>query len=215
MKRETHTYCDLGWRRTCCSFLMLVALYAIVADSLVAAQDADRADDHAALIELREKFTDAMNKRDFEALKPLVTDSLTVISIDNEKVTGLDELSKYWNKLFEGDQSIIMSISVAPVADEKTVFFGDNIGIAQGTSTDKFEFRKAGTRELTTRWTAVVEKDQGQWKVARIHLSANVMDNPVIDATKAFGNLKMAAGALVGFLLGALLFRRRKAKSQQ
>ena len=192
------------------TYLLIAAAGIVVAADQLRAQEGDREEDHAALIALRETFTVAINQRDFESLRPLVSDQLTFISISNEKVSGLDGLAEYWNELFEGDQSILTSITVSPTADERTVFFGDSIGVTQGTSNDTFEFRKAGRRELTTRWTAVVEKNQGQWRVARVHMSANVLDNPVIDASNALSTLKMGAGAAGGFVLGALLFRLRR-----
>ena len=194
---------------------LLMAISGVVATAArLSAQEGDRSEDHAALIALRETFTEAINQRDFEAMKPLVTDDLTFISISNEKVSGIDGLSEYWANLFEGENSILKRITVAPSADALTEFFGDSIGVAQGTSNDKFEFRKVGPRELTSRWTALVVKDQGQWKVARVHMSANVLDNPVLDASNTVGNLKLAAGAFVGFVLGALLMRRRRSSDK-
>jgi ketosteroid isomerase-like protein len=178
------------------------------------AQPEDRAEDHEQLIALRKQFTKALNERDFEALKPLVTDSLTLISISNEKITGIDELKAYWEKLFVGEDSVLESFTVAPEADDYTTFLSDSVGVAQGVSHDVLEFRQVGRRELTSRWTAIVEKIDGEWKVARIHISANVLENPVLDAKEFVGNLKAGGGALVGLLLGlvlgALLFRRSK-----
>lgn len=208
-------YSSAGYRRHRAAILALIVCGVSWNQAPAIAQDDDRPEDHQALIDLREKFTEALNNRDFEALKPLVTDSLTFISISNEKISGLNELKAYWEKLFEGAGSILKSMTVAPVADARTTFFGDSVGVTQGTSVDTFEFRKVGFRQLTTRWTAVVVKAEGQWKVARIHSSANVLDNPVLDANSFVGNLKMGAGAVLGFLLAlmaAVLFRRLRAK---
>jgi ketosteroid isomerase-like protein len=199
-----------------CRPLFVAAIGATIVFSVMAkpdlavAQDDDRAADHAALVALREQFTQALNRRDFAAMQPLVIDSVTFTSISNEKVSGLDGLKSYWEKLFEGDGSVLKSITVSPVADGLTEFFGDSVGVAQGLSHDVLEFRKVGRRELESRWTAVVVKVEGVWKVACIHMSANVLDNPVVKANALVGNLKMGAGALVGLLIGAIIFRRRR-----
>ena len=191
--------------------LIFCGLYCGVASAI--AQPDDRAADHEELIALRKQFTKALNERDFEALKPLVTDSLTFISISNEKVSGIDGLKAYWDKLFDGEDSVLESLTVAPEADDYTTFLSDSVGVAQGVSQDVLDFRQAGRRELTTRWTAVVEKTDGKWKVSRIHMSANVLENPVLDAKEFVGNLKAGGGVLVGLLVGLLLgavwFKRR------
>lgn len=178
----------------------LLGLFALVL--LPANGQEERAADHEELIALRTRFTEALNERDFEKLKPLVHEDLTFISISNEKIKGLEELKDYWDKLFTGDQAILESITVNPVADERTTFLGDEVGVAQGTSRDTFGFRILGERELTNRWTAVVVREGGQWKVSRVHMSANVLDNPVLQATKKSSGL---IGAVIGLVVGAIL----------
>jgi ketosteroid isomerase-like protein len=143
--------------------LACLAAASLCGPSVAVAQDDARAADHQALVTLREQFTAALNGRDFEALKPLVTESMTFVSISNERIDGIGGLKAYWDRLFEGGDSVLESMTVAPVADEQTEFFGDSLGVTQGTSQDEFVFRGAGRRALTTRWTAVVEKSGGQW----------------------------------------------------
>lgn len=189
--------------------LILSLCLSICTGSLLRAQG-DREADHEALIALRDQFTEALNNRNFEAMKPLVSDSLTFISISNEKVEGIDGLEEYWNRLFNGEQSILKSISVSPKPDGPTIFEGDSVGISMGTSEDAFEFRGVGRRELTSRWTAIVRKENDSWKVSSVHMSANVLDNPVLDAAqKAGGLVRLIIGLVVGVVIGALLFRRK------
>ena len=170
--------------------------------------------DHDSLVAIREQFTKALNERDFEAMKPLVADDFTFVAVNNEKVSGVEELKAYWDKLFTGDKSLLKSLTVAPVADAKTVFFGDSVGVAQGTSNDVYDIRAVGRREMKSRWTAVVTKVDGNWKVARVHMSANILDNPVLQATKGAGRfLPLILGILAGLIIGAMLFRRKKSSA--
>ena len=192
--------------------LILSLCLALCTGALLEAQE-DREADHQALIALRNKLTEALNNQDFEAMKPLVSENLTFISISNEKVEGIDGLEAYWNSLFGGEKSILKSISVSPKPDGPTVFEGDSIGISTGTSEDAFAFRAVGRRELTSRWTAIVRKENDKWKVSSVHMSANVLDNPVLDAARQAGGLiRLIIGLVVGIVIGALLFRRKSPK---
>lgn len=168
------------------------------------AQADARQADHDALTALRDKFAQALNQRDFEAMKPLVTDSVTFISVSNQKVTGVDALKNYWNGLFEGENSVLKSLTVKPVADGPTQFLSETVGICQGTSQDSLDFRKVGQRELKTAWTSVVQKVGSDWKVSSVHMSANVLDNPMLKAEASVANIKLIVAAVIGILLGAL-----------
>ena len=189
-------------------------LAAIIASSLLAipaaAQEEERAADHEELRALRDAFAGALNQQDFEALKGLVTEDLSFTSISNETLNGAAELEAYWTKLFDGEESVMTGLAVAPKADALTKFLGDDVGIARGSSQDTYQFRKVGDRKMTSRWTAVVRKVDGKWKVSAVHMSGNVLDNPVLDATKSVGLIKMIVAGVVGLLLGALIFRRRR-----
>lgn len=74
--------------------LILSLCLALCTGALLEAQE-DREADHQALIALRNQFTEALNNQDFEAMKPLVSENLTFISISNEKVEGIDGLEAY------------------------------------------------------------------------------------------------------------------------
>ncbi len=61
---------------------------------------------------------------------------------------------------------------------------------------------------MPERWSAVVIKDNGVWKVSRIIFSANILDNPVVttikDDIQKFVIIAVLCGALVGIVIGAL-----------
>lgn len=177
------------------------------------AQD-DREADHAALRDLREQFTAAVNSRDFGKIKPLLTDSFTFTTIDNLKLTGVAEMEAHWNKMLDGDKAILDSITVAPESDALTRFFEGDVGVVEGRSHDVFDFKTVGRREMESRWSAVVRKVDGAWKIESVHMSGNVLDNPVLGAVEKVGNIKAAvallAGLVAGFLLRAVIARPKK-----
>ena len=167
--------------------------------------------EHEKLRTLRDSFTTALNAQDFAALKGLLVEDLKFTTISNEQINSVAELETYWKRLFDGDDSEMTGLKVAPEADELTVFLGDGAGVVQGSSKDVYSFRKMGDREMTSRWTAVVKRVGDDWKVSHMQMSGSVLDNPVLNATATVGTIKTVIGFVVGLLIGALVFRRRKA----
>ena len=96
-----------------------------------------------------------------------------------------------------------------PEADQPTTFLDDNSGVVYGKSNDRYTFMDGDVREMTSRWSAVVQKDAGTWKLVSVHFSANLLDNPVIDVAKdtarrmmiIIGVVGLVAGLAIGFLL--------------
>lgn len=80
------------------------------------------------------------------------------------------------------------------------------------TSDGRYTFKDGDVRQMKSRWSAVVQKDGDTWKLASVHFSTNLLDNPVLDAArKAVQKTALIAGAIgiaVGLAIGFLLRRR-------
>jgi hypothetical protein len=192
-------------------FMSLAASTAMAVETpkTTAQPDDAHAQDHAELTKLRQVTEKAINSRDFETLKPyLVKDNLTVITVDGQKFVSLDAFRDYWTKLFENKTFGIDKIEVKPVADGPTEFLSNDVGVCHGTSNDSYYFKTGDVKVMPERWSAVVVKDGGTWKVSRIIFSANILDNPVVttikDDIQKFVIIAVLAGALVGIAIGAL-----------
>jgi ketosteroid isomerase-like protein len=182
----------------------------------VQAQD-ERKEDHEALRRIRETATKAINSNDFSLLAPVLHDKFSIITVDGKKFSSLEAFRTYWGGLFSGDKHPLQKIEVDPQADALTEFLSDSTGVVQGTSTDKFHFSDGDVISMKTRWTAVLQKDKAGWKLATIHFSADLMDNPVLDIAKSFAIKAAVGGVLVGLLVGGglmfLVGRQRGKKS--
>jgi hypothetical protein len=67
---------------------------------------------------------------------------------------------------------------------------------------DTYDFSDGDTRTMASRWSAVVVKKGGKWKLASLHIGVNAFDNPVLSALKD-GMPKIGAiGAVIGLVLG-------------
>jgi len=181
---------------------LFLALTFIATDSALAEE---RQADHDALRAMLSTATEALNSQNFDLVQPLLHENFTIITVDNQKFTTLDEFRTYWNGLFTGDIPLLQRIEVNAVTDDLTTFLDESTGVVHGTSLDTYHFSDVGVREMPTRWTAVVQKADGEWKLVKVHFSANLLDNPVLDAAKA-STMKLAGLALLGgIFLGAVI----------
>ncbi len=175
------------------------------------AQEA-RSQDHEQLRALLKLGAEAMSTRQLDAIAPYLHPEFVLVTVDNRKLKGTAELQQYWNELFDGEAPRLKSMEVHPEADELTTFLDEDSGVVYGTSKDRYTFTDGDVREMTSRWSAMVQKDGGTWKLASVHISADLLDNPVLNAAKNLGQrMMMMAGVIglaVGLVIGFLLRRR-------
>lgn len=195
----------------------LLCVAALFVASVVSAQtppDEARKADHDALRALLVQSAAALNARNLDAAAPLLDPGLTLITVDNQKLVGLDAVKKYYAGLFEGPSAMLTKMEVKPVADDLTRFISDTSGVVYGVSDDTYTFRDGDVRTMKTRWSAVVQKEGDAWKLVNVHFSSNLLDNPMLDAAKASVTKAALLAGLVGLVVGALLMAllRRRAR---
>jgi hypothetical protein len=173
----------------------------------------ERAQDHEALRGLLRTAVQAVNERKYDLLQPILDRNFTMITVDNQRIASLDALRAYWERLFSGGDRVLDRIEVRAEADDLTTFLDDNTGVSYGTSNDTYHFADGTVREMQSRWSATVLKEGDGWKIVNVHLSANLLDNPVLDAVRSRAKLYVGVAGGAGLLLGAaavfLAMRRR------
>ena len=169
----------------------------------------ERSQDHDQLRALLKRGAEALTTRQLDPMAPYLHPEFTLVTVDNRKLKGIAELQAYLSELFDGEKPLLKSMEVRPEADELTTFLDDDSGIVYGASNDRYTFSDGDVREMTSRWSAVMQKDGETWKLVSVHFSANLLDNPVIDAAKntarrmmiIVGGVGLAVGLTIGFLL--------------
>jgi ketosteroid isomerase-like protein len=170
-----------------------------------ASSSANREADHEELRALLRTAKEAVNAKNFDALKPLFHEKFSITTVDQKLYTNFDDFKAHFATLFNGANAPLKSITFNPEADALTEFVGDNLGLSHGTSTDTYVFADGDQRAMTSRWTATLIKDNGKWKILNLHIGANILDNPVTAAAKSY-LYKVGAGAgLGGLLFGFIL----------
>ena len=103
--------------------------------------------------------------------------------MDQTVLTSVTEIKEYYGRMLERKDSPIKQFIIKPKADILTRFIDENTGCCYGTSEDEYVLRR-NDRKVTmpSRWTAIVVKEDGQWKIAAAHSGVNVLENPVLEA---------------------------------
>ena len=195
-------------------FISVATFVALVATTPTLAHDAREAD-HQELRQLLATVRDAINAQQIEKLEPLVAEKFSIILADAQLVTSLKDLKAYYQRLTDPGSGVLKSLTVNPSADDLTQFLSADVGVCHGTSSDTFVLNDGTTRVLPSRWTAVLVKTNGAWKISALQVGANILDNPILDDYRRAAKPFVIASVVVGLALGAIGFvlgRRRAAR---
>ena len=169
---------------------------------------------HDELRALRQELVDAIVEGDVEKQLQYAHPDIVVTWQHGETVTGHDGLREFLADIGARQGDVFKGYTQPPTPADLTVLHGGDVGVSYGTSVAHYEF--AGQEfDLTNHWTATLVREGDGWKLAAYHVSANVLDNPLLNAAKAAlywaGGLGALVGLVVGLLIGAVLFRRKRA----
>lgn len=168
---------------------------------------------HDELRALRVAMETALNDRDLDALVAHVTGDVVFTTMNNDVVAGPDGIRDYFDKMLEGPDRVVDSVTSHFEADALSTLVEDDVAIAVGKSHDRYRLRGGREFEIEGRWTATMVRRDGRWLVAAFHYSTNVFDNPILAAQrKAATWIAVGLGVamlIVGLLLGRFLARRR------
>ena len=189
--------------------LLLILLVSLPSSVSLAQDNADR----QALRALKPVYEQAMREGNPALLKPHLDPEFTGVMVTGESVTGYDGVEKYWQYIWdlmgEGGQ-----YTVTVTEDGPALFAGD-LAIASGTTEDNVVTSVGKEFHFTSRWTAIMRKQDGKWKILRIHASMNPISNEFIAAQVT--TVMMITGsiaAVVSLILGwfAHVFWRSRRK---
>lgn len=195
--------------------VLLVTCACLLSTSTLSAQNGKPAKDkedpaHEELRALRKSLTEAIVKGDAEAQLKHAHKDIVVTWQNGEVVRGVEALREFYKKNVS-QQKIFQGYKKEPEPQELTILHGGDSGISYGTSIAHYKILGMEF-DLTNHWTVTVVKEGGEWKIASYHVSANILDNPVLNAAKNWlywvGGIAVVVGLLVGFLIG-----RRRARA--
>lgn len=133
-----------------------------------------------------------------------------IVTWQNAEVSrGPDQIRAYYNRMMKGSAPIVKKFSTQATLGGNAAFYGDT-AIAYGTTVDNFELMEGLNFTLRGNWSTTVVKTDGQWKIAALHFSTNLFDNPLLNKAKQLAWYLAVAGLLAGMLLMFLVNRLRR-----
>lgn len=193
--------------------LLLFTAGGLMAEEVVFDQEAE----HEALRTLKAEVAQALEDQDVDQLRKYFAEEFAFTTVDQSVLTDLTSMKEYYERMLKAEDSLVTSIRMLPEAEIQTVFLDENTGYCYGTSEDTYTLRSTGQSvDMNSRWTALVVKEGGQWKIKTVHTGVNFIDNPLVDKLKslAWRNSVIAVviGIVLGFVIGWIL-RRKSGKS--
>jgi ketosteroid isomerase-like protein len=162
---------------------------------------------HNELRALRDRAVAAVNKRDADSLMQVLDPNITFTAMNNDVVHGLDQAKAYYQRMLVGPGRIVEEMSLTVVPDDLTgLYENGTVGISAGSSVAHFKLATGTEFDVPLRWTATLHRSNDKWSILSLHYSANMFDNPILDALKS--SIKWIAlgtgfiSILVGFFVG-------------
>jgi ketosteroid isomerase-like protein len=195
----------------------LIVAVGIVLTVMSAGQAQADAEDpaHDELRALMKELVTAYNAGDLDKVVTYLDDNV-VITWQNAHVDkSPQEVKAFCELMIKGPNRIVDKSSISPEADALSQLSNDGqTAIAYGHSNDHYKLTNGTEFDQLTRWSATLIKKKGQWKVANVHISTNMFDNPVLNlAVKKTalwsGGLGAAGGIIFAFVISWLVYRRK------
>ena len=163
---------------------------------------------HDALRALRARLVTAMNKNDIDGILAELHPNVIVTWQNAEVSRGPGGVRAYLERMTKGPNPIVRGYHADINVDDLTTLYGDNTGIAFGSSVERFDLAGGQSFTLRGRWSATMVRENGRWLLANVHASSNLFDNPLLNAAKKTLYLGIAVGVVVALLIGWFVGRR-------
>jgi uncharacterized protein (TIGR02246 family) len=193
-----------------CTTLPLRAQEAPTAPVTTAPTDAASA--AAELTALQDSVQAALNARDFAKLLPLLTPDVVVTFQNSAVARGRDGVKTLLEQHTKGPGGMVQNFQIQAKADGATAY-GDSTKVITGSAVENFLMANGSKLDLDGRWTAMAVRQEGQWRLAALHTSADIFTNPVVESTKKSGVTAAIASLLIGLVVGWVLGRRKSDQS--
>jgi ketosteroid isomerase-like protein len=177
-----------------------------------AVSPAEESADRDQLRLLREALTEAVIKNDITTQLQFVHDDVVTTWQNNQVARGRDGLKKFMDEMNSGEDRVFQGYTVPPSTDDLAIMNGGTTAIAFGKSVPHYKYL-GREFDLENRWTATLVKKDGQWKIAAYHVSANMTDNPILNAALNSIVWAVIISLLIGLLVGIVgtkLLRKKR-----
>ncbi len=192
---------------------IIVVAFVVFTPVLVGAQETKAQDDevtHNELRALRDKVAAAIKPWRLDELDETLQyfhENIVFTPMNAEVCRGHDQLRAYFNRMLSGPDRVVESVSLDFTVDALTVLYGDDTGVAYGSSNEQYKLTSGLEFAVQNKWTSTLVKENGVWLIASLHAGANMFDNPLLNSVQASLYSVGGVAAVIGLILGMILTR--------
>ena len=172
---------------------------------------------HDALRALRREVEASFNAagrsgklEDFQGVLDRVHDNAVLAAMNGDLVVGKEKIVEYFNTKMGEATGTIESIQHTFEPAGLTILYGDDTGVAYGTSHGSYQLVGGMSFEVDTHWTSTLVEEDGRWLIASFQFGPSIFDNPLLDSAVRSLYWGIGIAGLVGLAVGLLLGRLGK-----
>lgn len=163
---------------------------------------------HNELRILKTRLVDAMNKSDIDGMLAELHPNVVITWQNAEVSRGHRGVREYLEKMTKGEHPIVNGYHADINVDDLTTLYGDNTGVAYGSSVETFDLAGGQSFTLHGRWSATMVRENGRWLLASVHASSNLFDNPLLNAARKLLYVGVMVSFLIALFIGWFIGRR-------
>ncbi|MBN2641312.1 MAG: nuclear transport factor 2 family protein [Victivallales bacterium] len=160
---------------------------------------------HQALRTLKDTVITAINNCDMKLLNSCFTPDFAFTTVNQTTLTSASQVDKFFQLMFKSPDSMLISMKCKPSADILTRFIDANTGYCYGTNQETYKLKDGREIVQQSRWTAVVVKQNGKWKIAAAHAGVDFLNNPILNHAVKQGVWLLILGFLAGLIVALIL----------
>ncbi len=204
-----------SWMMRCA---IIIALVGCVWQAAEANTDGIDAEVQPALTEMIRAYERAVASSSFDGLGPFLSKGFSAVTILGEEVSGIEQLKASNSRLMERVGGFERyDVEVVPALVQQ---ISPELVLVSGITNDKLVSSGGHTFDFSTSWTAFGIKEDGTWKLRRVHaVVMEPFDNSFVrflinGAKITYGLSAGLIGILLGGVFTALLIGRRTSSSK-
>ena len=191
---------------------MKKVLFAVVM-SIVMSLPVSATDRLEALKQFMQTFQAQVNAGQVD-LPSMMQPNVLVTFHNGQRVKGVEALQLFITQLTQSQTTQLTKFQTQLAVETVTENVRGTL-VVQGATLDYLAFSDGLQFNLNSDWTAVLVWHGSGWRIAALHLSGNIFDNPVVDSASE----GMQFAGMIGFLLGLvaswILYRTIRRQNEQ
>lgn len=193
--------------------IIVAAVVSILVSSAVAQSHPSSDETADAITKMRDDMIDAFHKGDLDRLLSHVTTDVVVTWQNGEVSHGPGEIRAYYTKMMTGPNRVVQHVTASPTVEGR--HSNGDWSVSWGNMNDRFVLTDGRELALDSRFTAVLLKGNGEWKVQAFHLSTDafggaILKTAIATTAKWVGFGAGGAGLIVGLMVGAVWGRKQR-----